>query len=119
MKRIPAIDGFRAIAILMVIAFHYINNQLVGTTTGIGRVLYQLTGFGWVGVDLFFVLSGFLIGSILLINRTSPKLFKTFYIRRLLRIVPNYYFLLVIFLLVKSLSYFKDDYFLTGNDVIP
>ncbi len=91
----------------------------MSTQSSLGKLLYNATSFGWVGVDLFFVISGFLIGSILLINHGSAKLFKSFYIRRFVRIVPNYYLLIIIFLLIGSLSIFKGDYFLTGNNVIP
>lgn len=104
---------------MLVISFHYINNQLVNTQTALGKILYNLTGFGWVGVDLFFVISGFLIGSILLRNKATGKLFKSFFIRRFVRIVPNYYLLIIIFIIISQLSFFKDDYFLTGNNVIP
>ena len=103
----------------MVISFHYVNNQLVNTQTAFGKIVYNLTSFGWVGVDLFFVISGFLIGSILLRHQVSGKLFKTFYLRRFLRIVPNYYLLILIFIIISQLSFFKGDYFLTGNKVIP
>ena len=56
-KRIPELDGLRGIAVLMVISFHYINNQLVNSTSYLGKILYKLTSLRWVGVDLIFVLS--------------------------------------------------------------
>lgn len=118
-KRIPELDGLRGIAILLVVSFHYLNNQLINNTHPLAKVISKMTSFGWIGVDLFFVLSGFLIGSVLLKTHQSANYFSTFYIRRLLRIVPNYYLLLVIFLLVVSLPYFQSNYFLTGNNVIP
>lgn len=76
MKHIPALDGFRGMAILMVIAFHA-----------------QFLWSGWAGVQVFFVLSGFLITSILLGAADSPlpAYLKYFYTRRVLRIFPLYY----------------------------
>ncbi len=118
-KRIPELDGLRGIAVLMVIFFHYINNQLIGAQGMLGRILYKITSFGWVGVDLFFVLSGFLIGTILIRNRGSKNYFSTFYIRRIVRIVPNYYLLIAVFLIIGSIPFFASDYFLAGNRVIP
>jgi peptidoglycan/LPS O-acetylase OafA/YrhL len=118
-KRIPELDGLRGIAVLMVVSFHYINNQLINSGSRIGRVIYKLTAFGWVGVDLFFVLSGFLIGTILMNNRGAKNYFSTFYIRRIVRIIPNYYLLIALFVIVGSIPFFSSDYFLTGNNVIP
>lgn len=119
MKRILEIDGLRGIAILLVVSFHYINNQLHQSDHIIGIILSKVTGFGWVGVDLFFVLSGFLIGSILLSKKRSKNYFKTFYIRRIVRIVPNYYLLLFVFILILHSGYFDSNNFLTGNNSIP
>jgi len=118
-KRIPELDGLRGIAILLVLSFHYINNQLIQSESKIGIALSKITSFGWVGVDLFFVLSGFLIGSILMRTQNSPKYFTTFFARRFLRIIPNYYLLLFIFIIVLSIPWFKGNNFLTGNNVIP
>jgi peptidoglycan/LPS O-acetylase OafA/YrhL len=72
-----------------------------------------------VGVDLFFVLSGFLIGTILINNKGSKNYFSTFYIRRIVRIIPNYYLLILLFAIISSISFFSSDYFLAGNNVIP
>jgi peptidoglycan/LPS O-acetylase OafA/YrhL len=119
LKRIKEIDGLRGIAILLVVSFHYINNQLVNATNPIARIICKITQFGWVGVDLFFVLSGFLIGAILLRNKDSKSYFSTFYIRRILRIIPNYYLLVLLFLFVNSINYFKDNSFLTGENDLP
>ncbi len=119
MKRIKEIDGLRGIAILMVVMFHYLNNQLINSTNTVGKVLAKLTQFGWVGVDLFFVLSGFLIGSILLTNKQSPNYFKTFYIRRIVRIIPNYYLLLLLFAFVLGIGWFNNNEHLVGQNIIP
>lgn len=79
MKRhVPALDGVRGIAILMVMAFH---------TPG----TIPWTHFGWAGVDLFFVLSGFLITGVLLDGAAVEGRARTFYVRRVLRILPLYY----------------------------
>jgi peptidoglycan/LPS O-acetylase OafA/YrhL len=118
-KRIPELDGLRGVAVLMVVSFHYINNQLINSSSRIGRIIYKLTSFGWVGVDLFFVLSGFLIGTILMNNRQAKNYFSTFYIRRIVRIIPNYYLLIGIFVIMCLIPFFSTDYFLTGNNVIP
>ena len=85
---LPALDGVRAIAILMVIVYHSVNG-LPGMTRAQSFFL-DLTGAGWVGVDLFFVLSGFLITGILMDSRTSNHALRNFYARRVLRIVPVY-----------------------------
>lgn len=119
MERNPQIDGLRAIAIILVISFHYINNQLVGVPHPFAKFLYFSTSFGWAGVDLFFVLSGFLIGSILIKNQEKGDFFKTFYLRRFVRIIPNYFLLIFFFLIIINLPLLKDDYFLSGNRVIP
>jgi len=85
--RLPALDGVRGVAILLVI----LHNQT-------GRYpslhLQQIFANGWMGVDLFFVLSGFLITGILVDSRQSEDYFKNFYARRCLRIWPLYYSLL-------------------------
>ena len=118
-RRIAELDGLRGVAILLVITFHYVNNQLINSTHPVGKALSALTSFGWVGVDLFFILSGFLIGSILIRNKGSKNYFATFYIRRLVRIIPNYYLLLTLFLLILALPFFSNNDFLTGNDSVP
>jgi peptidoglycan/LPS O-acetylase OafA/YrhL len=82
---IPALDGLRGIAVLLVLAVH----------TDQPHTLKPLLRDGWVGVDLFFVLSGFLITRILLKTPNSPQYFTNFYVRRVLRIWPVYLAMLV------------------------
>lgn len=85
----PALDGLRGIAILLVVIYH---------NFGFIRQSY----FGWLGVDLFFVLSGFLITDILLGALGKPGFLSRFYMRRVLRIFPLYYLSLALFLFVLS-----------------
>jgi peptidoglycan/LPS O-acetylase OafA/YrhL len=89
--RIPELDGLRGLAISLVILSHYIGSAEhapLGYWTH--RVLSALS-VGWSGVDLFFILSGFLIGGILLDARDGPRYFRPFYMRRVFRILPVYY----------------------------
>ncbi len=100
--RIPALDGVRGLAIAMVLASHLFTMPLTfaGDLSGWRFYLWRWTRMGNFGVDLFFVLSGFLITRILLENRESPRLFRAFYARRCCRILPLYYALLAcVFLL--------------------
>ncbi len=100
-ERSQIIDGLRGIAILMVISWHYVHVGLARSAVEdngfIIRVIGFVTMFSWSGVDLFFVLSGFLIGGISMDNRNSMSFFKTFYIRRILRILPLYFIFIFIF----------------------
>lgn len=97
-KRIPALDGLRGIAILAVFFRHYAGGlEKTATSTGL-HVLGMIFNFGWSGVDLFFVLSGFLITGILYDTKASPGYYRNFYLRRVLRIFPPYYLLAVIYL---------------------
>jgi peptidoglycan/LPS O-acetylase OafA/YrhL len=81
MERVPEIDGLRALAALSVFAHHVFGFP----------ALVRITGASWIGVDLFFVISGYLITTILLGMRDASHYFKTFYMRRTLRIFPPYY----------------------------
>jgi peptidoglycan/LPS O-acetylase OafA/YrhL len=98
--RIPELDGLRGLAILMVVLGHYVGSADRGT---FGFWVHCfLGGFnaGWSGVDLFFVLSGFLIGGILLGARDAPHYFRTFYMRRVCRILPIYYLWILVYALL-------------------
>lgn len=101
--RIPELDGLRGFAIIQVICVHYFYHPDAHLPAGL-HFIQSFLSLGWTGVDLFFVLSGFLIGGILLDVRASPNYFKTFYLRRFFRIVPLYYLWLFCFIGVLFLS---------------
>jgi peptidoglycan/LPS O-acetylase OafA/YrhL len=83
----PALDGLRGLAILMIILYHNFD-------------FLPLTYLAWSGVDLFFVLSGFLITGILIKKRDSARFLLNFYARRVLRIFPIYYLSIILFLFI-------------------
>jgi peptidoglycan/LPS O-acetylase OafA/YrhL len=101
-SRVPALDGLRGIAILAVLLFHYAGGALHQSHSAIVGAISMAIGFGWTGVDLFFVLSGFLITGILYDTRGAPNYYKNFYARRALRIVPAYYLLMTIYVLLTA-----------------
>jgi len=104
-RRLPELDGVRGCAIALVLVWHYIQNQIHAETGSLSAYLKQAIGFTWSGVDLFFVLSGFLIAGILLDNRDKPHYFKAFYMRRACRILPLYYLNLGLFFLFMTLEF--------------
>lgn len=94
-SRIAALDGVRGIALLTVVVH---NSAWIATSDGTLalKLLHAITATGWAGVQLFFVLSGFLITDILLRAKGGSGYFRTFFIRRTLRIFPLYYAYLAI-----------------------
>ncbi|MEN8446228.1 MAG: acyltransferase [Cyanobacteria bacterium J06555_13] len=99
-KHFPELDGIRGIAALMVMVFHYLENKQSVLAEAIPPELLKLSALGQTGVDLFFVLSGFLITRILLRSKSQEKFFSIFYARRSIRILPLYYFYLILVLLI-------------------
>ena len=95
--RILELDGLRGIAVSMVLLWHFLGAILAPDLGQWAQAIRQVLIFGRTGVDLFFVLSGFLIIGILVDRKRSISRFSTFYMRRLLRIVPPYLALLLVF----------------------
>jgi peptidoglycan/LPS O-acetylase OafA/YrhL len=105
MKRISQLDGVRGLACIFVLVHHYTTATLPQELPwSLGSLRLLLQPFLESGVDLFFVLSGFLIVGILLDHRGSQNYFPTFYIRRVCRIFPVYYALLAAFIALQFLA---------------
>ncbi|MEP6727629.1 MAG: acyltransferase [Bacteroidota bacterium] len=85
--KIKTLDGFRGLAVILVCCYHYLH----------------FFSFGWTGVDLFFILSGFLITGKLIESIDSNHYFRSFYLKRILRIVPLYFSVLLIFFVIIPL----------------
>jgi peptidoglycan/LPS O-acetylase OafA/YrhL len=110
-KRIPELDGVRGLAIAFVLIFHYADLNIPGN-----KALYYAflpTHLMWSGVDLFFVLSGLLIGGILLDYRESRGYYSVFYARRIHRIFPLYY-LMIALLVAGAWAFPRSPLFLTS-----
>ena len=107
-SRILELDGFRATAVLMVLVHHLFYGWPNGPTAfaWMPHVLQVAIGHGWLGVDLFFILSGFLITGILLDSRDSEHYFRNFYTRRVLRIIPLYFTCIFLCYLAYRGAYF-------------
>ncbi len=102
--RFPALDGIRALAVLMVFADHF------GGGAHGGRVLQLVNSIrsrGWIGVDVFFVLSGFLITGILYDTRQDTKFFVRFFARRSVRIFPVFYLVVGVLLLLTPIFHYE------------
>ena len=105
MERVKELDGVRGLAILLVILYHVGPYAEEFTGSPILVSIYNSMQIGWLGVDIFFVLSGFLITDILLRAREKQNYFKNFYARRILRIFPVYYVVVgLLLILLPSLE---------------
>jgi peptidoglycan/LPS O-acetylase OafA/YrhL len=111
----PALDGVRGIAILLVLFHHF---TLFDPVTSVGAWLGFVALLGWSGVDVFFVLSGFLISGILIDARGSSRYFASFYMRRVLRIFPLYYLVVFLsFIILARFPWWHD--LLVGAGTVP
>ena len=108
-RHMPGVDLLRGTAILTVIFFHgfFYSAPLFPWHSRFAESLFNLTAFGWTGVNLFFTLSGFLITGNLIDSDAKPNFYSRFYIRRALRILPAYFLVLIILGVTRttSLSY--------------
>jgi peptidoglycan/LPS O-acetylase OafA/YrhL len=102
----PGLDLLRGLAILAVVFFHgfYFAAPAVPLHSRLAATLFHLTTFGWIGVNLFFTLSGFLITGNLIDSEARPNYYSRFYIRRALRILPAYFLVLIILGLTRTAS---------------
>jgi peptidoglycan/LPS O-acetylase OafA/YrhL len=115
MSHTPALDGVRGIAILLVLVHHF---TVFSPASPFEAALASVALLGWSGVDLFFVLSGFLITGILIDARGSNRYFSSFYARRSLRIFPLYF--LMVFLSFVVLPQFASlNLLLVGPSEVP
>jgi peptidoglycan/LPS O-acetylase OafA/YrhL len=99
-NRFAGLDHLRALAIIIVFAYHY---SMWGHPPG----LYESLGsWGWTGVDLFFVLSGYLIGGQLFakLSRNQPISYGEFYLKRSLRILPSYFAVLALYIAIPAFT---------------
>jgi peptidoglycan/LPS O-acetylase OafA/YrhL len=95
---VPELDGLRGLAVLAVVLYHC-------ETRLPYPPIHRVVQWGWAGVNLFFVLSGFLITGIILDSRDDPHFFRNFYARRSLRIWPVYVLLLLLVFVLVPLTF--------------
>ncbi len=102
--RFPALDGIRALAVTMVFAFHYGGGAHGGVLM---RVVNAVRLQGWAGVDVFFVLSGFLITGVLYDTREDSEFFRRFYARRCCVIFPVYHLVAVVLVVLTPVVFYS------------
>ena len=108
-RRYPDIDGLRGLAIIGVFAAHLFSGLAENHSIPLVGFLLQSVSFGWAGVDLFFVISGFLISSILMDMKNESSRWKKFYLRRMYRIFPLYYLALAVIAVAALVGIFPSE----------
>ncbi len=112
--RLPALDGLRGLAALAVVLFHL---MLQGSPQSPPAIAVRsVFAVGWTGVDLFFVLSGFLITGLLVAAKGSSNYFRVFYARRTLRILPLYYAALIVLFGLPMLGVMSHEFVVPFHD---
>ncbi|MEE9438640.1 MAG: acyltransferase [Saprospiraceae bacterium] len=106
-KYFPLLDGLRGLAISLILIRHCIKSD--------NAIIDLMVQKCWIGVDIFFALSGFLITNILLNDKGNKGYFSRFYIRRILRIFPLYYFTLIVVFLIIWYFQLEDQYVFIEN----
>ena len=101
-KQLSEIDGLRALAIILVIIWHYICGQVQVALGAPGAYALQMIGFTWTGVDIFFVLSAYLVGGMLIRDRLSGRGPGPILIKRCFRILPPYALTVIGFQVAKA-----------------
>lgn len=111
--RVPSLDGLRGVAVLLILLYHFFTFGVLVVEPAdlpLDTALLHIVEFGWTAVDLFFVLSGFLITGILLDAKGTPHFFRFFYARRMLRVFPAYYlFLIIAIVIIPAIPALRDD----------
>ncbi len=104
-KHMPELDVLRGVAILAVLLYHGFYWQQAVSSSRWVTAFYNSTVIGWLGVNLFFVLSGFLITGILVDSKGKSSYYGNFYRRRALRILPAYLAVLLVLVLLGAMTY--------------
>src|SRR3990170_5787046 len=116
-KQYPELDLIRTLAITMILMQHYYDVILKGTFGLLPGFLPNILAKGWHGVDLFFALSGFLIGGQIIEGCYNGTFrFNVFFLKRFFRIVPAYIFAIVVFIIFYS--YVSDSFLLNDPTVL-
>lgn len=103
--RIAELDGLRGVAVILVVIHHYFTGIMPADVPWLAKVVHDLTApFFLSGVDLFFVISGFIVGGLVIDNVSAHGFFRSFYIRRATRILPLYFGMYGLFLIAVLIN---------------